>query len=65
VTLLVGWKQIAEACGGLHWRTVKKKARKYHMPLVYLDGRPTVTREALRLWWIELHKESPPKYSDK
>ncbi len=51
MVILSGWKEIALACGIKTRKTIKKKARKYHMPIVYLDRRPTITRKALEAWW--------------
>jgi hypothetical protein len=52
--ILTGWPAICKACGVKTKRTIKKKARKYAMPIVYLDGRPTITEQALRDWWNNL-----------
>jgi hypothetical protein len=46
----MGWKDICEACGIRSKSTMKKKAKKYKMPLVTLDGHPTISKEALLLW---------------
>lgn len=48
--ILMGWKDICEACGIRSKSTMKKKAKKYKMPLVTLDGHPTISKEALLLW---------------
>jgi hypothetical protein len=52
--ILCGWKDIAKACGVKTRKTIKKKARRYEMPIVYMDGRPTITRKALERWWDSL-----------
>ncbi len=49
--ILCGWKEIAKACGVKTCKTIKKKAKKYEMPIVYMDGRPTTTQKALEKWW--------------
>jgi hypothetical protein len=56
--ILCGWKEIAKALGIQTCKTVKKKAKKYKMPILYLDGRPTITTKALERWWEELEKNS-------
>ena len=52
--LLCGWKAIADACGVKAKKTIKKYARTYKMPIVYLNGRPTITQKAIEEWWDNL-----------
>ncbi len=52
--IFIGWKDIGRALGGLHWQTVKNIARKYHMPIVPLNGRPSITALELNIWWCRL-----------
>ena len=58
MTILCGWKEIAKACGIKTSKTIKKKAKKYKMPIVYLDGRPTVTEKAIEKWWDGLYEKN-------
>ena len=59
--ILCGWKEIARACGIKTCKTIKKKARKYGMPIVYMDGRPTVSERALLRWWDGLYEKMSAK----
>ena len=49
--IISGWKEIAVACGFKTRKTIKRKAKKYKMPVVFLDRTPTITRKALEDWW--------------
>ena len=54
--IICGWKEIASACGVKTRKTIKKRAKNYNMPVVYMGKRPTITRKALESWWEELEK---------
>ena len=56
--ILCGWRDIASACGVKILKTIRKRAKKYNMPICYMDRRPTVTRKAIERWWEELEKNS-------
>ena len=57
IVIICGWKDIAMACGIKTRKTIKKKAKKYNMPIAYMDKRPTITRKALEIWWEGLEKK--------
>ncbi len=59
MVILSGWKEIASACGIRTRKTIKRKAKKYRMPVVYLNNRPTITRKALENWWEGLQRRGP------
>lgn len=48
--ILMGWKDICEACGIKSIKTMKKKAKKYKMPLIRLDGKPSISKDSLLKW---------------
>jgi aryl carrier-like protein len=50
--ILRGWKEISAACGLRSIKVMKKKAKKYKMPFLRLDGRVEIARITL----IEWHK---------
>jgi len=54
--LLTGWKDIAHAMGLKSERTARKWARKYRMPIVRIEGKPTVIVAVFERWWIHLHE---------
>ena len=64
MTLYIGWKQIAYACGKITVPTVKRKAKKHNMPIVYIDSKPTITKTALEQWWLALYKQAYPSDSN-
>ena len=49
--ILTGWKDICQACGIKSKTTMKKKAKKYKMPIMFLDGRPAISKDALIEWF--------------
>ncbi len=57
IIIICGWKNIATACGVKTRKTIKNRAKKYNMPIAYMDKRPTITRKALESWWEELEKK--------
>jgi hypothetical protein len=56
---LVGWKAIGKAWGfeGESIDTTRRRARRYEMPLLYIDTRPTIEREILEKWWSDTLKK--------
>jgi len=48
--ILTTWKQIGWACGGRSIKTIKKLAKKYHMPYSVINGRPEISRFLLLEW---------------
>ena len=52
--IYIGWKEIGRAVGGLTEATIKKIAGRYAMPLVSINGRPSITRLELECWWCRL-----------
>ncbi len=45
--ILNGWKDICKAWGIKSVKTMKKKVKKYKIPLVWMDGKPTISRPLL------------------
>jgi hypothetical protein len=58
MVIISGWKEIAFACGFKTRKTIKRKARKYKMPIVYMDRTPTITRKALEEWWEAIQRKA-------
>ncbi len=50
------WKGIAKRLGGIHVDTAKKIAKDYDMPLVWINGHPTIEEWAFREWWSGLKR---------
>jgi len=48
--LLVGWKEIMAAFGVRSLKTMKKKAKKYSIPVVTIAGKPTIYLEQVKEW---------------
>lgn len=59
--ILTGWKDICGACGIKSKTTMKKKAKKYNMPITYMDGRPVISKEAIIEWWNIIEKRIHPE----
>jgi hypothetical protein len=49
-TLLVGWKEIMAAFGVNSLRTMKKKVKKYALPVVTVARKPTIYLEEVKAW---------------
>lgn len=47
--ILIGWHDIAKACGVSVW-VIKRMAKRYKMPYVRLYGKVTVARATLVEW---------------
>lgn len=56
LAILNGWKPIMKACGIESVKTMKRKAKRHKMPIVYVDGKPTITEEMLIIWWMKIEK---------
>ena len=52
--ILCGWKDICEACGIKSKKTLKKKAKTYHMPIKRMDGKPVISKLELLKWYNNL-----------
>jgi hypothetical protein len=48
--LLVGWKEIMAAFGVRSLKTMKKKVKKYAIPVVTVARRPTIYLEEVNAW---------------
>jgi hypothetical protein len=46
----IGWKSIGEALG-VSPMTARRVARRYEMPVVELNGRPSISGMELEIWW--------------
>jgi hypothetical protein len=45
--ILTGWKEICEAWGILSKSTMKKIALKYKLPIIEINGKPTIGKDKL------------------
>jgi hypothetical protein len=52
--LLVGWKDIRRAMGDFTEQRARRWAKKFQMPLKYLNRQPTITAGAFTEWWENL-----------
>lgn len=52
--ILVGWKDICAACGVKSKKTMKKKAKKYHLPIKILNNKPEIPKFVLIEWYNNL-----------
>jgi hypothetical protein len=51
-TLLVGWKEIMAAFGVRSLKTMKKKVKKYSIPVVGIARKPTIYLEQVKEWKV-------------
>ena len=49
-TLLVGWKEIMAAFGVSSLKTMKKKVKKYALPVLTIAKKPTIYLEEVKEW---------------
>jgi len=49
-TLLVGWKEIMAAFRVRSLKTMKKKVKKYALPVVTIARKPTIYLEEVKEW---------------
>ena len=49
-TLLVGWREIMAAFGVRSLKTMKKKVKKYSIPVVTIARKPTIYLEQVKEW---------------
>jgi len=49
-TLLVGWKEIMSAFGVRSLKTMKKKVKKYALPVISVARKPTIYLEEVKEW---------------
>jgi len=49
-TLLVGWKEIMAAFRVSSLKTMKKKVKKYALPIVTVARKPTIYLEEVKEW---------------
>jgi len=54
--ILNGWKDICAAWGIKSVKTMKKKVKKYKIPVLWMDGKPTITRFLLLEYHARLNK---------
>ena len=54
IILLSGWKAIKTACGIKSKITMKRKAKKYKMPVKRMDGTPVISKQDLLEWYNNL-----------
>ena len=55
--ILRGWEEIRDGWG-LHCsrQTVRRLARKYNLPIVYMNQRPTITDTMISMWLVAVQK---------
>ena len=59
IRLLRGWPQIKRFCGlTCDNRTMKRLAKKFHLPVYYEHGRPRVRKYQVIFWMIEIQKHA-------
>ena len=49
-TILVGWKEIMAGFGVRSVKTMKKKVRKYGIPILTVARKPTIPSDAITQW---------------
>jgi len=49
-TLLVGWKEIMAAFSVRSLKTMKKKVKKYALPVITVARKPTIYLEQVKEW---------------
>ncbi len=49
-TLLIGWKEIMAAFGVRSLKTMKKKVKKYSIPVITVARKPTIYLEEVKEW---------------
>ena len=55
--LLRGWEEIRDGWGlSCSTQTVRRLARKYNLPVVYMNCRPTITDTMISLWLLAVQK---------
>jgi hypothetical protein len=53
--ILRGWKEIRDACGlKCSTQTMRRLARKYPMPIYYMNNRPTALKSMMRAYWLKV-----------
>ena len=48
--IFVGWKEIMTAFGVRSKKTMKKKARKYSIPILTIARKPTISTDEVKQW---------------
>jgi len=51
--IFIGWKSIGNTMG-LTWQTAKNIARKYDMPIAYVNRSPAISTLELEIWFASL-----------
>jgi hypothetical protein len=59
--ILVGWKEIMAAFGVCSLITMKKKVRKYGIPILAVARKPTISIDEIREW----QKSRKPTYVNR
>jgi hypothetical protein len=53
--ILRGWKEIRDACGlKCSTQTMRRLARKFPMPIFYMNKRPTAIKWDMRRYWLKV-----------
>lgn len=53
--ILIGWKDISRELG-VSIKTAKKWVKKYKIPMLRREGRPTILQSEISKWWVESKK---------
>ena len=56
--ILIGWKNICKYFGVKDRRTMLRKVKKFSIPVLYLDKRPTICTEVIAKWWAKCYELS-------
>ena len=56
--LCVGWKSICKLLDCKDAKTARKWVKQYHLPLVWLGGRPTTSVAQFDDWWGRVQKKA-------
>ena len=59
--LYVGWKPICSLLGCKDPKTAKKWVKRYHIPVVWVTGRPAISDAQFEDWWSRMQKEAHSK----
>lgn len=52
--ILTGWKDICHACGLRDIKAVKRWAKRFHMPIKRINGKPIIPTALLIEWFNNL-----------
>jgi hypothetical protein len=59
--LYVGWKSICKLLDCKDPKTAKRWVKQYHIPVVWVNGRPAISAVQFDDWWGRMQKEARSK----